>query len=339
MPCASGIRICLTSPRFCKDEVMNILVTGIASDIGFNCGRILKELDEAEAVHGVDIHADHAGKFVFDVCAVAPRAADSGYGDWLASYVDRHRIDCVIPTSEAEISCITAQGFAARIDSRFMVSNARTIEVALDKHACLSFLADQGIAVPAHGLVGDEEPAVWPVVVKPRSGQGSKGLVVVDDATGYRVLAPPGSVWQQQLLPAEEEYTCAVYRSPAAGMRMLAMRRSLQGGLTGKGEVVADPAIVDYVTAIAEALDLAGAMNVQLRKTPQGPRLFEINPRLSSTVMLRHRLGFRDLEWWLTELAGQPVADYSIVPSGARFYRASNEYIVWPRARDSKEPT
>lgn len=307
---------------------MRVLVTGVGSDIGLNCGRLLKTLGWVSAVHGIDIHDDHPAACVLDMCAVAPRADAPDYADWLAAYVACERIDVVIPSSEAEIARIAADDRPLPGGARLLMADRRTVETALDKHRCLTFLKDNGIAVPAHGLVGTDVPSGWPVVVKPRRGQGSKGLSVAQTAEQFSLSAAVGAVWQAQLLPADQEYTCAVYRTPAVGTRILLLRRTLQGGLTGKGEVVENEAIRSYVEAIARVLDVTGSINVQLRHTAGGPLLFEINPRLSSTVYFRHLLGFRDLEWWLGELAGRPVPDYSPAARGTRFYRGSQEYIV-----------
>ena len=48
-------------------------------------------------------------------------------------------------------------------------------------------------------------------------------------------------------------------------------------------------------------LDLRGRMNVQLRLTDNGLRVFEISPRFSSAVLMRHRLGYTDLLWAIEE--------------------------------------
>ncbi len=48
-------------------------------------------------------------------------------------------------------------------------------------------------------------------------------------------------------------------------------------------------------------------MNVQLRLTDKGPRVFEINPRFSSTVLMRHRLGYCDVLWAMEEVEGRAV--------------------------------
>ena len=41
--------------------------------------------------------------------------------------------------------------------------------------------------------------------------------------------------------------------------------------------------------------------------TKKGPRVFEINPRFSSTVLMRHRLGFTDLLWAIEEAEGKEI--------------------------------
>lgn len=58
---------------------------------------------------------------------------------------------------------------------------------------------------------------------------------------------------------------------------------------------------------IAEGLDLRDNMNIKLRLTDKGPRIFEINPRFSSTVLVRHRICFSDVLWALEEAEGKSV--------------------------------
>jgi carbamoyl-phosphate synthase large subunit len=67
-------------------------------------------------------------------------------------------------------------------------------------------------------------------------------------------------------------------------------------------------------------------MNIQLRLTDQGPRVFEINPRFSSTVLMRHRIGFSDLLWALSEAEGLAV-EYPIIPIGVTMVRVQGAMI------------
>jgi len=68
-------------------------------------------------------------------------------------------------------------------------------------------------------------------------------------------------------------------------------------------------------------------MNVQLRLTDVGPRVFEINPRFSSTVLMRHRMGFTDVLWMLDELEGKRV-EFPIVAKNQILVRVQ-EAIVY----------
>ena len=69
-------------------------------------------------------------------------------------------------------------------------------------------------------------------------------------------------------------------------------------------------------------------MNIQLRLTDDGPIVFEINPRLSSTLVFRDMLGFKDLEWWIQSKTKQKISSYNKPKAGTLFYRGISEYIV-----------
>ncbi|WP_270428619.1 ATP-grasp domain-containing protein [Acinetobacter johnsonii] len=306
---------------------MNILVSGVASDIGLGVGRVLRSNSWNGKIYGIDIQSDHAGMFIYDSCAIAPRADEPYYLDWLEQYIIHNNIKIFIPTSEAEISKIVREGVNKISDAIIIKTSDLVIQKSLDKHECLRYLSSCGILVPEHGLLKDGKPKAYPVIVKPRSGQGSKRVCKVYSESELPVDLDGSLVWQKYLGPDTEEYTCPVFRSPETETRVLIIKRELQGGFTSKGEVIDNMEIKKYVESIAHALDLDGVMNVQLRLTEEGPRLFEINPRLSSTLVFRDKMGFRDLEWLLSQRIGMPIAKYIPPTTGTRFYRGVQEYI------------
>ena len=311
---------------------MNVLISGIAGDIGFGAGRILRDWGWTGRLCGIDIQFEHPGEFIFDQHAVAPRAADETYLSWLALHIERHSIGLFIPTSEAEIAVLSEHGLREIAGARILIANRQAITRSLDKHACMSFLGEQGLRVPKNGIVGVTVPFSYPVIVKPRAGQGSKQVLRVDDAQTFVERAVPGQIWQEYLAPDDQEYTCPVYHSVARGTHVLVLRRTLSGGLTGRGEVVNEPRIEHYVAEIARILELDGAINVQLRLTADGPCLFEINPRLSSTLVFRDKMGFCDLRWWIQDTVGlehaPPLPAYRPPSPGTRFFRGAQEYIT-----------
>lgn len=313
---------------------MNLLISGIAGDIGFGAGRILRDWGWKGRLYGIDIQSEHPGEFIFDQHDIAPRAADETYLSWLRLYIERNNIGLYIPTSEAEIAVISEYSLHTIAGARILIANRRAVSRSLDKYDCMAFLGEQGLRVPKNGIVGAASPLSYPVIVKPRAGQGSKQIQRIDDAEAFEQRASSGQIWQEYLAPDGQEYTCPVYHSAARGTHVLVLRRTLSGEVTGRGEVVNEPRIENYVAEIARILELDGAINVQLRLTANGPCLFEINPRLSSTLVFRDKMGFCDLRWWIQDTVGleetPAIPPYRPPTPGTRFFRSSQEYISCP---------
>jgi len=78
---------------------------------------------------------------------------------------------------------------------------------------------------------------------------------------------------------------------------------------------------------LAVKLNLIGSINVQLRMNDNLPKIFEINPRFSSTVLFRHLFGFKDLEWSIKDLFGEKLDAYIPPKVGSKFYKGFNEYV------------
>ncbi len=307
---------------------MKVLVSGVASNIGFDIGRILKEWNFFENLHGVDISEDHPGSLIFDEVGVSPRANADNYLEWLKDYILTNKIDLLIPTSEAEILAISNSLSTIEPLCNVLINDEVLVKNSLDKHKTLKFLHAAGIKVPTHGKVGvGDKPMQYPVIVKPQRGQGRKGLRKISKDSEFLEITD-GHVWQEYLAPEDEEYTCAVFVSKALKSRILLLKRVLVGGSTGRAIVVKNVEIEEYVKQIIAAWNVAGLYNIQLRLTEDGPKLFEINPRVSSTVVFRDMLGFEDFKWWVLETLGMELPHYEEVRVGTKIYRGSAEYII-----------
>ena len=307
---------------------MKILVTGVAGDIGLGIGRILRDWNFFDTIQGIDISKDHPASLIFDKIDLAPRADDDDYLDWLLNYLKSHKINILVPTSEAEIQKISQNLDVFDSHCKVLINDIGLIDKSLDKAKTLTFLESFGIHVPSHGIVCEaDKPKKYPVIAKPRSGQGSKGLQKIFNDLEFS-QTNEGFVWQAYLVPDDEEYTCAVYVSKSLDSRILILKRVLIGGYTGKAVVVKDKKIKDYVKEIISAFNVAGAYNIQLRLTADGPKIFEINPRISSTVVFRDKLGFEDFKWWVLETLGQELPVYEDIAAGTKIYRGNTEYII-----------
>ena len=79
---------------------MNILVSGVAGDIGFGLGRILREWSLFDKLYGIDISKEHAGSLIFDFTDIAPRADRDGYIVLLIKYLKIINVLVYVPTCE-----------------------------------------------------------------------------------------------------------------------------------------------------------------------------------------------------------------------------------------------
>lgn len=284
-----------------------VLITAIGGDIAQSVATIVRETYPSWRLLGADIHDRHGGSLFVDRMQVAPPASDAGYVAWLDGLLRQESVDICVPMSEAELTRL--QGVTLP-DVRWAMPNAKAIDVGNDKLQTAQFL--QSIGCPGPWTVAAEEGTAnvkLPCIFKPRRGAGSRSVFICKTAAEldfYRERHADG-IFQELLLPADREVTCSVYRSLSGETVVLQLLRTLVGGFTGWAKVIDEPEITRQCLQLAEALDLQGSINVQLRLTEQGPRIFEINARFSSTALMRHRMGFEDVVWTLRELRGEPI--------------------------------
>lgn len=312
---------------------MKILVTGIAGDIGNGIGRILRDCDFVDQLIGCDIHNEHLGHQVFDSCEIVPRATSAGYIDALRQLQRKAGLDAIVVTSEPELRFLdglTAQGRAPELP--FVMANHEAMATGFDKLLTAQFVAGLGAPTPWTWLASERDPAPedYPCILKSRSGAGNQAVYLVKDAAlagAYRALFPD-YIWQEYVAGEDNEYTCGVYGCADGEIRTIIFRRRLVSGVTGYAELVENPAIEALCTLVAQAMHLKGSINIQLRLSAKGPMIFEINPRFSSTVVFRHKLGFSDVVWSIQEQILKQKTAYRLThPVGTKLYRAFDEVI------------
>lgn len=308
---------------------LNILVTGCGGDIGFGIGKILKQENIADLLIGCDVHTDHPASTIFDKCVIVARVDNLSYLKTLESVVKEYNIDIIIPTSEPELRFFTKNKMTSILNVPLIMANQKSMEIGFDKFKTAEFLKENNLPYPWTTYVKDGAPKELPCIIKDPTGCGSKNIHIIDENNlEFHSKAQADGIFQELLLPNDQEYTCGVYGTNSGEIRTIIFKRVLQGGFTGKGELIRNPQIDDVLIKLAKALKLKGAINVQLRLTDKGAIVFEINPRFSSTVVFRHKLGFKDLSWSIKEVLNESIEDYVPTRAPIKFYRVSEEVIV-----------
>lgn len=308
----------------------NILVTGCGGDIGQSIGKILKSSTLFSKVIGCDMTDEHASIFIYDEVIKVPACKSPNYLTSLEAIIKKELIDIVLPISEHELRLLSEQSIEHTFLNKVLIcANLKSMQIGFDKYATAIFLQKASLPFPETNVIGDVTEPILPLILKSRTGAGSKSVFVLNrkDEFEFYKKKYPDFIVQELLENADEEYTSGVFKSLGGDIRTITYKRKLVDSYSGFGVVVENEAIDNLLVKIANGLNLRGSINVQLRLAAKGPCVFEINPRFSSTVMFRHLMGFEDIIWSIQDALSLPVASYSKPLVGTKFYKGFTEYV------------
>ena len=314
------------------DKSFNILVTGCGGDIGQSLGKILVKSPYTKNLFGIDISDKNAAQFIYPNFSVGLPYTNTAYLQKLEAFVKDNAIDIVIPIAEPELRYFSENNILDKIgNAKIITASAMALEVGFDKYKTAEFLKAEGLPFPKTDLAkGLKTIETFPVILKSRTGSGSKDIYKIssmDEFSFYTRNNIEDYVVQEFITDINGEFTCGLYRSSKGDIRSQIFKRELHGGYSGYGEVIENKTITNLLETLAMKLDLLGSINVQLRITDNSPKIFEINPRFSSTVLYRHLFGFEDLIWSIEDRLGMELSDYRQNAVGRKFYKGYEEYI------------
>jgi carbamoyl-phosphate synthase large subunit len=296
---------------------IRVLVTALGGDLGQALVKSLRVGKTDFDISGCDEDSSGVGQAFVSCFHAVPAASDATvYVGAVDDLCRRHKIDVVIPASEAEISVLSQIERRLPGGTVVVCQPWRWLRVFGDKLVCMRALESQ-LPLAAFADASDEEAVAglirrvgFPLVVKARRSSGSRGVNIVNtaDELADRIAEGPPSVTQEFIDEQEGEFSVGVFACDDF-TETLAFRRELgRGGCSWFAETEQDCAVTDYAREFAKASGLRGSANVQLRKSSSGVRLLEVNPRFSSLVAARALCGFRDAEWSIQAALGRAVS-------------------------------
>ncbi|CAN2169580.1 carbamoyl phosphate synthase-like protein [Candidatus Nanopelagicaceae bacterium] len=314
---------------------MRVYISSVGGDIAQSIAGIITRVFDSVFIVGTDLNAENSGKALVNLFEISPSAEDDGYLPWLSNFLKLHSIEYFIPVNEKELhalASIPSHQLSEALGSCSLIWAGRDpVQIFEDKMATSAFLQNIGVRTPAHFL----EPASlnssdFPVIVKPNLGAGSRNLFVcrtrLELDAALRFVSNP--IIQRYVGDAENEFTAAIFRNTKGDTRVINFRRKLSAGATGWAQVFPHLEIENLCKKIASSIDLNGSINIQFRLDQGHPSVFEINGRFSSTVYMRHLLGFEDLLWSLGRDESFAKFDQSLI-AGAEALKLIN-FEIWP---------
>lgn len=305
-----------------------ILVTAANGDLAEGVAGVL-----ADAFPDIHIYGSESGeiwpaKLTFNDVIKVPRGDSANYIDEIKKVVGFYGIDLIIPCSDVELMKFATTKREGECDFTLLMPAHDLIHAFSDKYLGAQWLERHNILSPKTVLLTEALQEDLPLIVKPRIGSGSVGIYKVTSPgllEGLKSEFGNSYVAQEYLVGSDKEYTCAIFQNGDV-IRTLILHRRLDAGRTVSATVSTEPVIEKILFDLIKATKLDGLLNVQLRLTENGPMIFEINPRVSSTVKMRHMLGFKDLEWAIRSLRKEKLPELPKKIEGS-VYRLSREII------------
>jgi carbamoyl-phosphate synthase large subunit len=293
-----------------------VLVTGAGGPAAIAAMKSLRA-DPTVELLAADMDPWAAGLYLVPEQArtLVPAGAAPEFCDVLLARCRALGADVVLPTVDAELRPLAAarQRFAGHgID--LLLAPAPALDVILDKLTLARHCAGT-VRVPRTEALGPgTDPASWPypVIVKPRSGSGSRGFRVIGSAGELTALigqADEPGLLVQEYLPGEE-FSIDVL-ADAAGQVIASvprLRARVDSGVSVGGRTVHDAELEAFGRAVAEATGVTFVANVQAKRDAGGrPALLEVNPRMPGTLGLTIASGVDMPRLALDSLRGRPV--------------------------------
>ena len=125
-----------------------------------------------------------------------------------------------------------------------------------------------------------------------------------------------------------DEYTCAIIRIKDLKKIIIFNRKLHKLGHTMFADQFEDKAIEKGLLAIADKINLNGVINIQFKIQNNQIKIFDINPRISSTVKMRDLLGFKDCLWWIKEKLKIPNEEHIKIKKNKSIVKFFQEKII-----------
>lgn len=300
------------------DGQIRVLVTGAGGPAAVSVIKSLRA-DPTVELLAADMDPWAAGMYLLPPAArtLVPAGADPGFVTAVLATCTAMAVDVLVPTVDSELRPL-AQARAAFTGAgvELLLAPDPALAVTLDKLA-LARRCAPAVRVPRTELVAGTDPGSWqfPVVVKPRSGSGSRGFRVIPTAAALAGLDGDAELIVQEYLPGEE-YSIDVL-ADAAGRVVAAVprvRERVDSGVSVAGRTVHDRGLELFGRRVAAATGITYIANVQCRLDRAGrPALLEVNPRVPGTLPLTVASGIDMPRLALDSLRGRPI------PRRARF--------------------
>ena len=322
--------------------MLNVLVIGVGGNVSQG---VLKALALCRfalniIVAGVDPmdYGLHTGYRAY----ICPWANHPQFMGWLVDTCKKEEIHAILTGAEPVVNFLSEH--QAKIEHStgavVIASTPDVIAIGDDKLKTCEWLEANGFPCPAYA-VSEDAAALralafqfgYPLVAKPRTGGGSRGLFLVqNDADLAYAATREHYIVQQTVGERNTEYTVGCFSDRDGAVQgVISLQRELHEGTTYRAVAGDYPLVDEAARGIAAALKPKGPCNIQCRIHDGKVYCFEINVRFSGTTPIRARLGFNEVEASLRHFVQGEAVTLPRITQGI-LVRYINENYIEPEA-------
>lgn len=267
-------------------SVRRVLVFPAGTEIGLEIHEALRWCKEVELFGAGQAVSNHA-PFVFERYQNLPSVHEPGWCDALVALCRQWQIDYVFPAYDDVIVALREQ--AQHIPAVVLAPSLQACQITRSKSRTYAHLT-HAVRVPE--VYTHAQDRVYPLIVKPDSGQGSQGVSRVDRPEDLaKALLGVREPLLCEYLPGAE-YTVDCFSDRERGVLFCGARERLRmrNGIAVSTRTVDLPEVKAWAQAIGECLQLHGAWFFQLKRARDGElTLLEVAPRIAGS-MCAHRV-------------------------------------------------
>lgn len=275
-------------------DPINILITGAGAGVGQSIIKAVKLSKINTKIIATDNNPMAAGMYRADAAYLVPLANEKGYIKKIIEICNKEKVNLILVGTDVELPILAdnKKKIESSTSANLIVSNPRAIKIADDKWRTVQFLKENGFPYPKSAIKDFDkfiEKNGLPVIVKPRVGARSIGFQVIKNKNE---LDKNINFMQEYLSTEDDEHTCSSFFYQGKCYGVLTKKRWLRNGDTYKAILKKDLELENFIEKVGKKLNINGPCNFQLRKTKEGPKIFEVNCRFSGTTGAASFVGF-----------------------------------------------
>lgn len=295
------------------------------------------ENNERLFIVGIDMQKEAVGYHFVDKSYVVPKGDSKDYTTILMEIAEKNDIDVIIPCSDEELLSISKEKYNFVKKGIIPIcSDYETVYKANDKGLMLKFLREKNVPVPKFYLptnIEDVEDAAKelmypfnPIVVKPRLARGGRGFKIIEERINLlsnnslklehlidilKSYEKFPEIVLMEYLPGEEYSVDALAYNGEPLYIIPRKRIKALGGPSIVGEIVQNDDVKEMVDKIIKAFCFHLNVNIQLKYSKEKvPLVYEINPRVSGTIVANDAAGINLLYYGIKLAMGHEIPKY-----------------------------